>query len=301
MADDAEAVLLHAGGDLLGESPVWDERDAVLYRVDALAGAVLALTVDAGGVAGPERRIEVGRHIGSVVTRADDDGLLVAAQGGFYTVDLRTGEVELVAPVAADDPDILMNDGTCDPAGRFVAGTMRRDAAGGAGHLLRLDPVTRTATTLLDGVGISNGLGWDASGRNLYYIDSLLGRVDRLGYDPDDGTVVSRQPAFDLRRFSGMPDGMSVDEQNCLWIAFWRAGVVRRFSADGQLLAEVRVPVARTTSCCLGGDDRRDLFITTARRGIRAASSDSEPLAGAVFHCRVDVPGLPAQHWSGDG
>lgn len=300
MADNAEAALLHAGGDLLGESPVWDERHGTLYRVDALAGAILALDVRAGGVAGPERRIEVGRHLGSVVTRADDDGLLVAAQGGFHSVDLRTGAIELLAPVAADDPHILMNDGTCDPAGRFVAGTMHRNALGGAGHLLRLDAASGTATTLLEQVGISNGLAWDGSGRVLYYIDSLLSRVDRLGYDLDDGTIVSREPAFDLRGFSGMPDGMSIDEQNCLWIAFWRAGVVRRFSADGQLLAEVAVPVARTTSCCLGGDDRRDLFITTARRSIRAASSDSEPLAGAVFHCRVDVPGLPTRHWSGN-
>src|SRR5829696_2237321 len=123
--------VLVAGGDQLGECPVWDERTGVLYRVDALAGAVLALDLGTG----TERRIEVGRHLGSVVLRTDGDGLLVAARGGFGALDLRTGQYDVLAPVAADDLTVLMNDGACDPAGRFVAGTMSSDAGPGRGAL----------------------------------------------------------------------------------------------------------------------------------------------------------------------
>jgi sugar lactone lactonase YvrE len=284
--------ILAATGDQLGECPVWDERAGVLYRVDALAGAVLALDVETGA----EQRVELGRHVGSVVLREDGDGLLVAARGGFRTLDPHTGRSELLAPVAADEPDVLMNDGACDPAGRFLAGTMSATAAPGRGALYRYDPAG-SAVQVLGGVGVSNGLAWDAAGSTLYFIDTLLARVDRLDYDGATGTVTARRPAFELGTYPGLPDGMAIDAEDCVWVAFWRGGAVRRFAPDGRLLTEIGVPVTRTTSCCLGGPDLRDLFVTTARRSVREAPDDVEELAGAVFRYRVDVPGVPAARW----
>jgi sugar lactone lactonase YvrE len=284
--------VLVAAGDQLGECPVWDERAGVLYRVDALAGAVVAL--DPG--TGTERRIDLGRHLGSVVLREDGDGLLVAAEGGFAALDLDTGRYDLLAPVAADDPAVLMNDGACDPAGRFLAGTMSRTADPGRGALYRYEPPD-TAVPVLTGVGVSNGLGWDATGSALFFVDTLLRRVDRLAYDVDTAAVTARRRAFDLRGYPGLPDGLAIDAEDCLWVAFWRGGAVRRFTADGQLLAEIPVPVARTTSCCLGGPDLRDLYVTTARRSIREVPAEVEALAGAVFRSRVAVPGVPASRW----
>ena len=146
--------------------------------------------------------------------------------------------------------------------------------------------------------GVSNGLAWDAAGTTLFHIDTLLRRVDQLAYDVRTGTVGGRRSAFDLSGYPGLPDGMAIDAEGCLWVAFWRGGAVRRFTADGELLEEIAVPVQRTTSCCLGGPDLRDLYVTTARRSIRDAPAQVEDLAGAVFRYRVDVPGLPAQRWT---
>ena len=286
------AEVLVAGGDQLGECPVWDDRAGVLYRVDALAGAVLAVDLSTG----TERRIELGRHLGSVVLRADGDGLLVAARGGFGALDLRTGRYDVLAPVAAADPTVLMNDGACDPAGRFLAGTMSRDAAPGRGALYRYEPPGR-AVPVLTGVGVSNGLGWDGAGSRLFYVDTLLRRVDEFSYDVETAAVTARRPAFDLSGYPGAPDGLAIDAEDCLWVAFWRGGAVRRFTPDGRLLQEIAVPVQRTTSCCLGGPDLCDLYVTTARRGIRTGTADAEPLAGAVFRYRVSVPGAPAARW----
>jgi sugar lactone lactonase YvrE len=286
----AEVVV--SGGDQLGECPVWDERAGLLYRVDALAGAVLALDPATGA----ERRIELGRHLGSVVLREEGAGLLVAAQGGFAAVDVVTGRCDLLAPVAADDPTVLMNDGACDPAGRFLAGTMSGDAAPGRGALYRYEP-PGTAVPVLTGVGVSNGLGWDATGTALFFVDTLLRRVDRLDYDVDTAEVTARRPAFDLSGYRGLPDGLAVDAEDCLWVAFWRGGAVRRFTADGRLLEHIAVPVDRTTSCCLGGPDLRDLYVTTARRSIREVPAQVEPVAGSVFRYRVAVPGVPASRW----
>ena len=290
------AEVLVAANDQLGECPVWDDRAGLLYRVDGTAGAVLALEVASGS----ERRIEVGRHVGCLVLREDGAGLLLGAQGGFVALDPATGRTELLAPVAADEPDVLVNDGACDPAGRFLAGTMARGAEAGRGALYRYEPPA-AAVRVLGGVGVSNGLGWDSTGATLYYIDTLLGRVDRLSYDVATGTVTARAPAFDLGGYPGLPDGLAVDAEDCLWVAFWRGGAVRRFRPDGELLDEIAVPVLRTTSCCLGGQDLRDLYVTSARRSVRDAPGEVEELAGAVFRYRVDVPGVPARRWTGSG
>jgi sugar lactone lactonase YvrE len=284
--------VLVAGGDLLGECPVWDDRAGVLYRVDALAGAVLALDVGSG----VEHRVDLGLHLGSVVLREDGDGLLVAAEDGFRALAVSTGESELLAAVGADDFGALMNDGACDPAGRFLAGTMSRTAEAGRGALYRFDPPD-AAVPVLTGVGVSNGLAWDTAGTTLFHIDTLLRRVDLFPYDVRTGTVGGRRSAFDLSGYPGLPDGMAIDAEGCLWVAFWRGGAVRRFTADGRLLEEIAVPVQRTTSCCLGGPDLRDLYVTTARRSIRDAPAEVEALAGAVFRFRVAVPGVPASRW----
>jgi sugar lactone lactonase YvrE len=286
------AEVLTAGGDQLGEGPVWDDRAGVLYRVDALAGAVLALDLCTGA----EHRVDLGLHLGSVVLREDGDGLVVAAEGGFRTLDPGTGVSELRAAVAGDDPGVVMNDGGCDPAGRFLAGTMTRDADPGRGALYRFDPPD-AAVPVLTGVGVSNGLAWDAAGTTLFHIDTLLRRVDVHAYDVHTGTLGGRRSAFDVSGYPGLPDGMAIDAEGCLWVAFWRGGAVRRFTPDGRLLQEIAVPVQRTTSCCLGGPDLRDLFVTTARRSIREGPVEAGPLAGAVFRYRVPVPGVPAHRW----
>jgi sugar lactone lactonase YvrE len=267
----------------------------VLWRVDAVAGAVLSWEA----ATGLERRYDLGRHVGSLVLPEAGTDLLLAAEGGFCSLDLDSGAVTALAPVGDGDPAVVLNDGACDPAGRFVAGTMRRDARPGSAGLYRYAPPDR-AVALLEGAGLSNGLCWDAAGTTLFWVDTLLRRVERLGYDPEHGTVTSRRTAFGVEGFPGVPDGMAMDAEGCLWVAFWRGGAVRRFDPSGRLLAEVALPVLRTTSCCFGGDDLRDLYVTTARESIRDFPAHVEPLAGAVLHLRVDVPGTAVPRWRPD-
>lgn len=284
-----------ASADRLGESPVWDDRTASLWRVDAVAGVVARCDVATGG----EQRYDVGRHVGSLVLREDGDGVLLAARGGFFFLDTRTGTVGLLAEVRAGDPVVVMNDGGCDPTGRFVAGTMTLDARPGRAGLYRYAPPSE-AVPLLEGLGLSNGMCWDAAGTTLLWVDTLLGRVERLGYDLEHGTVTSRTTAIDLTGWNGRPDGIALDAEGCLRVAFWRGGAVRRFDLRGRLLDEVLLPVQRTTSCCFGGDDLRDLYVTTARQSVREVPAEVEPLAGTVFRVQVDVPGVPVPRWRPD-
>ena len=152
---------------------------------------------------------------------------------------------------------------------------------------------------LVTGIGVSNGMTWDSAGTTFFFVDSLERRVDRFRYDPARGTLTDRRPAFDVSRFEGIPDGIEIDADDCLWVTFWRGGAVRRFTASGRLLHDVPLPVRRATSCCLGGPRLSTLFITTARRSLRAGG-DPEPLGGAIFALAVDTPGIAARRWRPD-
>ena len=280
--------------DQLGEGPVWDNRRRLLYRVDPVAGTVLSL--DPG--AGTERRYEIGCPVGCVALRDDSDGLLPGLQDGFGRLDLDDGTVSLLAVIEHDTALMQLNDGGCDPAGRFYAGSISRDASPGMGTLYRYEP-PGGVRALVTGIGVSNGMAWDCAGTTFFFVDSLERRVDRFRYDPAGGALADRRPAFDVSRFEGIPDGIEIDADDCLWVAFWRGGAVRRFTAGGRLLEEVRLPVRRVTSCCLGGPHLSTLFITTARRSLRAAG-DAEPLGGAIFSLTVGTPGIAARRWRAD-
>ena len=112
--------------------------------------------------------------------------------------------------------------------------------------------------------------------------------------------MTTRRPAFDLHGFPGLPVGLAIDAEDCVWVAFWRGGAVRRFTPDGRLLEEIAVPVARTTSCCcLGGPDLRDLYVTSARHRLTPEQLRAEPLAGSLLRLRPGVRGRAAQEFGG--
>lgn len=185
-----------------------------------------------------------------------------------------------------------MNDGGCDPQGRFYCGSMAYDATPGAGALFRLDP-DLSVHRVLSGVTISNGIHWHRGGRLVYHTDTMTGRVDVYDFDPGIGEFSGRRVFTTIDDGSGLPDGMAIDEDGGVWVALWQGGGVRRYDERGRLSERIEVPVHLTTACTFGGLDRATLFITTSRQGLGASA---EAAAGAVFAIRPGVVGqeLPA-------
>jgi sugar lactone lactonase YvrE len=278
-----EPVKVDVPASELGEGPFWDAESQSLYWVDIPAARVHRLSTS-----GVHASWDVGCQAGAVVPRASG-GLVVAAGHAFLSLDPLTGAVDELA-VAPGVPGTRMNDGKCDRAGRFFAGTMDANESPGRGSLYRFDP-DLSVTEIYSGIGISNGLGWSPDDRLMYYIDSLDYRVAVMDYDLATGQVSERRPFVTLGSGDVMPDGMAVDTEGGVWVAVWGGGVIQRYDAGGQLTGVVRLPAANVTSCAFGGPDLDTLYITTAAGAGRSA--------GALFTCAAGVRGLPAFAFGG--
>lgn len=275
----------------LGEGPVWHE--GALYWVNIVAGEVHRHDPRTGENA----TRNVGQPVGALVPRRSG-GLVLAVRDGFAALASMDGALDLLVEVEADDTGNRMNDGKCDRAGRFWASTMAFAATAGAGSLYRLD-ADLSVRRVLDGLTIGNGLAWSGDDRRFYFIDSMSGGVDVMDFDPDTGTVANRQQLVKIPDSDGIPDGMTIDDEGCLWVALWGGGAVRRYTPDGQLDRVVELPAPNVTACTFGGDDLGDLYITTARQTMTDDDLAAQPRAGGVFRVRPGVTGAPAFHFAG--
>lgn len=271
-----------------GEGPFWDDAGQRLLVVDMLAGAV----VDLASFEQP-RRHDVGSPVAAVIRRRRQGGFIVATEHGFALFDEHFALVRRL-PDLLDDPAIRLNEGGCDPAGRFYIGSMAYDQAPGAAAVYRLDADGSTHTVLA-GVTISNGLQWSPDGTLAYYIDTPTRRVDVFDVDPADGSLHDRRPFVRLADdVAGSPDGMTIDAEGGLWVVLWGGGAVRRFDPSGALTEIVDVPgVSHTSAAAFGGPDLDTLYVTSSRQHL---PDGVEPEAGAVFAVRPGVRGtvLPA-------
>jgi sugar lactone lactonase YvrE len=268
-----------------GEGPVWSQRWGGLRWVDMLAGDVLSL--DEGGSV---RRHHVGTIAAAVRPRAGG-GAVIAVERGF-ALEGPDGTVMTLDPVW-DDESVRMNEGGCDPDGRFWCGSMAYDKRAGAAALYRLDP-DGSAHRVLDGVTISNGLEWSPDGSLAYYDDTATGRVDVFDYDLAAG-LTGRRPFVELDG-GERPDGLTVDSEGGVWVALNGSGVVRRYRPDGVLDEVVELPTAQVTACTFGGPGLDQLFITTSREGM---APDEDPVAGSLFRADVGLRGLPVREFAG--
>ncbi len=273
----------------LGEGPAW--LDPELLWVDITAGVVHLLDP----VVGRDRAIAVPQSVGAAVP-AVDGSILLAVRDGFARLDPGTERFELIASVETDRQDNRMNDGKCDAAGRFWAGTQSERLTAGAGALYRLE-LDGSVTQVLDGVTISNGLGWSPDDRRFYYIDTATHRVDVFDHEPATGAIADRRTFVSIPDGIGAPDGMAIDRDGFVWVAFWDGWRVQRFDPDGRLEREVRFPVSHVTSCAFGGPGLQTLYVTSSsveeHGPMSAERLGPQPLAGAIFALDAPVPGLP--------
>ena len=266
---------------VLGEGPVWVESQAALYWLDIKGRKVFRLDEQ-----GERREWTTPFRVGSLAPRASG-GFIAGTDDGIATIDLDAGRFEIVDHPEAHLPDNRFNDGKVDRRGRFWMGSMDDTEKDATGTLYRIDP-DFTATRIDEGYKVTNGPAFSPAGDLMYHNDSA--RKVTYVFDLDEsGNAGNRRLFATYGEDEGYPDGMTVDAEACLWIAFWDGWCVRRYSPAGECLARIGLPVARPTSCAFGGTDVDQLYITSASIGLDEAALAVQPRAGGLF---VALPGV---------
>lgn len=293
---DLEATCVLPAAAQLGECPTWSPAEARLYWIDIDARAVHRYDPATGL---DEQRPAPGRP-GSIALTATLGQLLVAVEGGLAFFDWHSGAWRDWIALEPEGVGNRLNDGRCDPAGRFWVGSMFDPAAEGKAtgllHCVEPDGAHRTVRS---GIGVSNGLAFAPDGRTMYFADTHRDTVWAYDYDVDDGEATNERVFLDFGPLPGRPDGACVDEAGCYWIACVTGAAVLRVTPSGTVDRRIRVPVGKPTMPAFGGADMSTLFITTIGGGGSHAVDPAQPDAGGLFAADAGVRGLPETPFAG--
>jgi sugar lactone lactonase YvrE len=290
-------VAVPAGCEI-AERPVWDATSKSVVWVDVLDGTLHRSTPSAQGRGEwTDEAVRVGDVLGAAALRRDG-GLVAAVDSAFVLLD-NLGRPD-GDPVAVEmPPGARFNDGACDPAGRFMAGTTSADEQPGSGLLWSIDASRRLRIVLAD-IAESNGLGWSLDGRVMYYIDSGDTAIRRYRYDGDRGVLGPRLTDLCvIAPGDGVPDGLVIDSGGAVWVALWQGGALRRYAPEGELLEHVDVPVDRPTCPGFAGPALDLLILTTAWEGMRGEERARQTWAGHLLAAPVSVTGRLPHRYAG--
>jgi L-arabinonolactonase len=270
-----------AANAILGEGPVWDPAAQCLYWIDIKRPSLYRFEPGKGQT----RAWPLPKPVGCI-TPAADGRFLLADENGFAWLDPGSGALTRIADPEPERPENRFNDGKVDRAGRFWAGTLYEHEVRDTGSLYCLDR-DLTVTRWVSGLGCPNGIGWSPDNRTLYFTDSVARTIWAYEYDFATGALGTRRDFAKLDPSEGMPDGLTVDSEGCVWSCVWDGWRVIRYTPDGVIDREIRMPVQRPTSCMFGGASLDTLYVTSASVGLQGA-----PLAGGLFAVQTGVRGL---------
>jgi sugar lactone lactonase YvrE len=271
----------------VGEGPVFDERSGRLCWVDIDNGLLFETDLESGTTTSTP----TGTTLGAAVPREALPGFAVAVADGFGILD--DGGLRVVDPVLPE-PYRRMNDAACDSRGRLWAGSTHREFVPGAGMLHRWDGAG-PSEVVATGLTLPNGIGWSPDDTRLYLADSMTHEILVTDFSAETGAIGAFETLCRIE--AGLPDGLAIDGDGCLWIAVWGASVVQRYTPDGELIGECAMPVTQASSCAFGDDGT--LYITTARAGLTEAELSAQPLAGSLFAVATETRGVPVHAFEG--
>ena len=268
-----------------GEGPVVDGD--VLHWVDIPAGLIHRTSLKSLET----ESLSLGVSVGAAAPIDSADGYVVAYENGFGAVE--NGELVAINPFLTD-PHFRMNDAKCDVRGRLWGGSCQNDFTAGLGKLHRWDGGDSNRV-IVENLALPNGLGWNKENTLMYLADSMAKKVFVSDFDLADDFVPHFRELITIE--TGVPDGLAIDNEGCIWLALWGGSRVVRISPQGQIIAEHHFPVAQPSSCAFGADGT--LYVTSARKGISESDLAQQPLAGSLFTLSTTTSGVPVSKFKG--
>ncbi len=291
MTSDSTVTCVADVHAVLGEGPVWVQREAALYWVDIKGRKIFRIDAE-----GERREWATPFRVGSLAPRASG-GFIAGTDQGIAEIDLDAGRFDILHHPESHLPDNRFNDGKVDRSGRFWAGTMDDTEKDATGSLYRIG-ADLTATRIDETYKVTNGPAFSPVGDIMYHNDSA--RQVTYAFDLDaDGNASERRVFATYGEGDGYPDGMTVDSDGCLWIAFWDGWCARRYSPDGECIGKLDVPVSKPTSCAFGGPNFDRLYITSASIGLGDSDLAKQPQAGGLFMVTPGVSGIAELPFAG--
>lgn len=273
----------------LGEGPVWDHQNGRLMWVDYNRGKVCSFH--------PPSKVYTEVQVGETVMVAiptSRKNWILAIDKKIVIYDPEKGKLCREVTIRENDPGNRLNDGKCDSRGRLWIGTMRNTADLPSGALYKVD-ADLVYQKMDEHFIIPNGMAWNKSNTEMYIVDSRMKKIFCYDFDADEGRISNKRTWIDTSAEKGMPDGMTIDENDNVWVAFWEGQSVCCFDAKtGAVLTRINIPAMIPGSCCFGGDDLATLFITSSRKYDTAENIQKFPFSGALFSVRPGGRGLPA-------
>ncbi|OWF49137.1 regucalcin-like [Mizuhopecten yessoensis] len=293
-----------------GECPHWEDNTQRLVFVDITENSVCRWD----SVTGTIDKVQLEDAVGCIVP-CKKGGYLVGVGRNVAHLDWSSQKLTKLHEIPLNGVQNRLNDGKCDPAGRFWLGSM--------GKVLTFEPLAFDMNKAelycldtdgsfhkrMDKLTVSNGMAWTADHRTMYFIESIPGQIMAFDYDVSSGNISNNRTVVDLGNLDpsdpdnlGIPDGMTIDTDGNLWVAFYGTGLVVCFNPQtGKILRKIEFPCKRTTSCCFGGKNLDELYVTSAREGSTDEERQSFPATGSVFRVTgLGVKGFPANVYQGN-
>lgn len=277
---------------VLGEGPVWDFKKQLLFWVDIEGYKLHQLDPSSG----KNKSWSFKEMIGAAVPMKNGK-LLLAMEKGLASFDLKNGQLTKIGVLENSDSKIRFNDGKVGPAGNFWIGTMDKSCASEAGNFFRVT-TDHKSSLQIPKTSVSNGMAWSSDNKTLYYIDSPTFEIRAFNFDLKNGRISNGKTVVEVPEEFGSPDGMSIDEEDMLWVAHWGGNCIRRWNPKtGKVLEKIEVDAPHVTSCCFGGANLKTLYITTARSGLDDNQLKEFPLSGGLFVLEMEVKGTPIHYF----
>ncbi len=272
----------------LGEGAFWNYKTKELYWIDIEQKKVHVYNPSTK----KNKTIQMPRKIGTVVPSETAGVAVVALSDGIYTLDMTTAQLDVLSDVESKIVANRFNDGKCDPNGNLWVGSMHLKQDKPNAKLYKISS-NGTSTEMLDNITISNGIVWTKDSKTMYYIDTPTGMIKAYDFDVESSTVSNERIAVRVHAEDGFPDGMTIDENDNLWVGMWNGNAVAQYNPrTGKLISKIIVPAHNITSCAFGGENLETLYITSASIDMNAEERKRYTLAGSIFKVNPGVKGV---------